>query len=260
MDIDALLNAEKSSDRVAQIARVALNQGNPPAEYPKYFAALDQALENEPPPFDTEAYVNTFREASKDGRWMAISLMTNAEREGDGATRLWSLAACSPNEEEKQLLKRHAVDESGHSLAYLALLDIAFPGSVTSTFREELKQLSPHYTMDQEPSPVEGSPYARVPSIDDYVQMNIAEIRTTIHHIMQRAALANYCPEENVPRMNKILDALLRDELSHVAYTARLIEQKGVGTDPNRLPDLYSKRLRDFNTITHKELREKIFD
>ena len=40
---------------------------------------------------------------------MAKSLITNAEREGDGSTRLWSLAACAPNTEHKQLLKSPCV-------------------------------------------------------------------------------------------------------------------------------------------------------
>src|SRR5439155_10089979 len=110
-----------------------------------------------------------------------------------------------------------AVDESRHALAYLALLDLAFPGAVTPSFRSELNQLSPSFSMRQQFFAVDGSPYARTPSVDDFVQMNIAEIRMTIHHLLQRPALAMHCPRMNVPRITKILDALLRDELRHVA-------------------------------------------
>lgn len=260
MNVQALLSAEPSVERVAVVARVALSERDPVAECPRYLAALDKAIDEEPPPFGTEAYSNTYRAASASGQWLAMSLMTNAEREGDGATRLWSLAACSDNEGERQLLKRHACDESSHALAYLALLDLSFPGAVEPTFRSELNQLSPHFSMSRKPYPIKGSPYARKPSVDDYMQMNIAEIRTTIHHLMQRQALAEHCPQQNMPRATKILDSLLRDELSHVAYTAVLIEEKAKTTDPDEFQRLFNKRFRDFNNITKEELGERVFD
>jgi hypothetical protein len=260
MNVEALLSAAPSVELVAAVARVALSQREPQSDCPKYLAALDKALDEEPPPFGSEEYSNTYRAASASGQWLAMSLMTNAEREGDGAKRLWSLAACSDDEEERQLLKRHACDESSHALAYLALLDLSFPGAVDATFRAELNDLSPHFSMSQQPYPIEGSPYARKPSVDDYMQMNIAEIRTTIHHLMQRQALAAHCPPENMPRATKVLDSLLRDELSHVAYTAVLIEAKAEAADPEKFQDLFRKRLRDFNNITKEELGERVFD
>src|SRR5258708_7237822 len=127
MDVDTLLNADPSGGRVAIVARVALDQCHPRTECPSYMAALDWALEEEPPPFDTAGYAEIFRSSSSEARWMAISLITNAEREGDGAKRLWSLAACSDDPEVQHLLKCHAVDESRHALFYLALLDLTFP-------------------------------------------------------------------------------------------------------------------------------------
>jgi hypothetical protein len=85
-----------------------------------------------------------------------ISLMTNAQREGDGATRLWTLSACASDMQEKALLKRHAVDESNHAMWYLALLDLVFPGSVEETFHAELRTLSPAYSMSRDVFVVEG--------------------------------------------------------------------------------------------------------
>lgn len=259
MDACASLTAERPVDRVAAVARVALSQGAG-ADCPIYQGILQRALAEEPPPFGEESYERIFREAAGDGQWLAISIITNAEREGDGATRLWSLAACSEIESEQALLKRHAVDESSHSLAYLALLDLSFPGAVSSEFRQQLDQLSPGYAMAKPLRAREGSPYARVPSIDDYIQMNIAEIRTTLHHLMQREAIANHCPPENLPRVVKILNSLLRDELGHVAYTAILIEEKARVAEPGAVQTLFSRRLRDFNEITRRELSQKKFD
>jgi hypothetical protein len=108
--------------------------------------------------------------------------------------------------------------------------------------------------------PVPGSPYAKVPTIDDFLQMNIAEIRTAIHHTMQRPALAEHCPPENVSKITNLQEALLKDELSHIAYTAMLIEEIGQDIDARRLLALFCKRFHDFNTITTEELGGNVFD
>jgi hypothetical protein len=260
MDVGDLLNSEASNARVAAIARTALFQSCLRDDCPNYFSALDRALEDEPPPFGTKMYSDLYRSASSDARWMAVSLMTNAEREGDGAKRLWSLSACSSNKEEQQLLKAHAVDESRHALFYLALLDLAFPGITEPSFRLELQKLSPRYSMRMELFAVDGSPYAKEPSIDDFIQMNIAEIRTTIHHLMQRSALAVHSSVENRDDIKMILDVLLHDELRHVAYTAGLIERLAQSATPPDLLSLFRKRFRDFNEITNEELGNRAFD
>ena len=90
--------------------------------------------------------------------------------------------------------------------------------------------------------------------------MNIAEIRTTIHHLLQRAAIAVHCPAENLPRATKLLDSLLRDELGHVSYTAVLIERKASALGQGGLLRLYRKRLADFNRITNDELKKAVYD
>jgi hypothetical protein len=258
--IQELMVAEPTVDRISAVARVALELRDPPADCPKYLAAFEKAIEEEPPIFATKAYADTYRSASTNGQWLAISLMTAAEREGDGATRLWSLAAHTTDEVEHKLLKRHACDESSHALAYLRLLDITFPGAVDPTFRAEMNQLSPHYSMDQTVKAVDGSPYAKIPSIDDFIQMNIAEIRTTIHHFMQRQALALHCSPEALRRAVKVLDSVLDDELSHISYSAVLVEQKADDLEPDQFQELFSKRVRDFNRLTSQELGQLIFE
>jgi hypothetical protein len=213
MDINSLLNTDASNGRVMLAARVALSHCNPGIDCSMYLEALDKAIEAEPPPFDTAAYAHIYESASASLRWMAVSLITNAEREGDGAKRLWSLAACSEDTHVQKLLKQHAVDESRHALLYLALLDLTFRDHVEPSFRTELNQLSPHYSLNKELVAVEGSPYAKLPTIDDFVQMNIAEIRTAIHHIMQRPALSRYCSSEQQKPVTLVQNSLLQDEL-----------------------------------------------
>jgi len=259
-EVDEFLATDASSGRVALAARVALSHGGAAGECPLYLEALDRALEEEPPPFDTATYAEIYLNASASWQWMAVSLITNAEREGDGAKRLWSLSACCDDEGAQRLLKRHAVDESRHALLYLALLDLTFADHVDPEFRLELNELSPKYSPKQEPAPVEGSPYAKNPSIDDFLQMNIAEIRTAIHHIMQRPAMARYFTPANRRRIGSIQDALLRDELNHVSYTAVLIERLAERMGREELSALFRRRFRDFNQITLDELGEAAFD
>jgi len=259
-NVDTLLDSEPSAALIRDIADVALSMCSPGSECPDYFAGLEQALHDEPPPFGTAEYGLIYRSLAVEPRWMAVSLITNAEREGDGATRLWSLAACSPDPGHAELLKRHACDESRHALLYLALLDLAFPGSVSPQFRAELRQLSPGFAMHQQVYPVPGSPYAKAPTLDDFIQMNIAEIRTAIHHIMQRPALAQHCPEESAPAIRRIQDSLLRDELRHIAYTAVLIEEYAHQPEGARLAELFGIRLRNFNDITTRELGNNVYD
>lgn len=255
-----LLGHEPSVTLIRSIAEVSLRLFNPGFECSVYFAGLDRALAQEPPPFGTKEYGLIYKSLSAEPRWMAVSLITNAEREGDGSRRLWSLAACSVEVDQQRLLKRHACDESRHALIYLALLNLAFPGAVSREFGTELRQLSPGFSMRMELFPVPGSPYAKVPTIDDFLQMNIAEMRTAIHHTMQRPALAEHCPPENLAKITRLHDALLTDELRHIAYTAVLIDTIGRGADRGRFEELVGKRLRDFNTITTEELGGNVFD
>lgn len=260
MNVQSLIETSIAPGCVNTIARVAVAARNPDAELPAYYAALNAAIQTCAPPFEKESYADTFFDAADNGQWLATSLIVNAEREGDGAGRLWSLAACAPNDKERALLKRHAIDESGHSLAYLRLLDLTFPDAVTPQFRSDLNQLSPHYTTEHNPEAIESSPYARTPTIDDYIQMNIAEIRTTIHHLMQRKAICQHCPTENLPRILPILDFLMRDELTHVAYTAELIDAKVGDRGQDDLNRLFSRRMSDFSDITRDELTQGIFE
>jgi hypothetical protein len=259
-DAYTLLKDEPMAAQVGTVARVALAERDPNRLCPAYLEAVQSAVIAEPPPFGTDDYRSTYRHAAANPTWMVLSLMRNAQREGQGATDLWSLAACATDSHEQQLIKRHAVDESRHAKVYLALLDLAFPDAVEPGFRKEMDAFSPDYSLAQQPRPVEGSLYAKSPTLDDFVQMNIAEIRTTIHHLMQRAALEEHCPAANLPRVRKLLDSLLRDELGHVAYTAALIESKAATLAAGALNRLYRRRLGDFNRITTEEMGGAIYD
>jgi hypothetical protein len=252
---EALSRCESASQRFLAVAGQALATSYPNVCFDRYYKAIEAAAETSPPPFCKRSYNNIYQYLAKNPRWLAISLMANAQREGQGSTDLWSLAACAKSFKEQKLLKKHAIDESRHSQMYLSLLDLNFPGLVETSFRKEMNAFSPGFNESKTPEACEESAYAKDPSLDDYVQINIAEIRTTFHHLMQRQALSKHCPPGNVISSSSVLDALLRDELNHVAYTAQMIEANSSCIPQDKLNILVTKRLVDFNKITEEELK-----
>lgn len=251
MDAYAELNTERSLDRPEAAVRIALGHRNPPAECPRYLVSLKRALWEEYPPFATELYEEMYGNASNSGQWLAMSLMTNAQREAERARRLWTFAARSvENSEEQQLLKRHACDESNHASAYLKLLDLVFPGAVDPDFRSQLDQFSPGFTMGQKlPEQVTED----APSLDEHIKVNLDEIRKTIHNLFQQKALTHHCDPGNLPEAKKTLSTLLSDELNHIAYTAELIERKSRGSSVDELEASFCKSFREFNRSNSEE-------
>jgi tRNA isopentenyl-2-thiomethyl-A-37 hydroxylase MiaE len=230
------------------------------ANLARYCSALEIACDASPPPFGTRRYGDIYRTVAADPYWLSASLVTNAEREAEGATRLGSLAACTQDAEVSALVKQHAIDESRHARWYLALLGIAFPEAVDETLRPHLEMISPRYCASMVPEPIDGSAFAHAVTLDDLVQMNIAEIRTTINQRLQRPMLIAHCPSERRDKLVTLLNALLQDEIRHVAYSARLIERFAKQDDGGGcLVDLMSLRVFDFNEITNEEVEQKVF-
>lgn len=230
------------------------------AEWPHYRDALTTACRKAPPPFGTRAYGEIYRDAARDPAWMAISLIQNAEGEGEGSRHLWDLAACTPDARVAGQVKAHAIDESRHSRAYVAMLELTFPDVVDDDFHAQLTTLSPGYTQRSPLEPHQGSPYASPITVDDLIQMNIAEIRTLVHHLLQRPVLLGYCAPERRRRLASLLDALRFDEIRHIAYTAALIEEFARRGEAEAVKRLMQERMSDFNALTNQDLGRNVFE
>jgi hypothetical protein len=241
-------------DTVAAITIAAL-RAHGVCELPTYEQALASACDASPPPFGAPHYAELYRSCSSDPDWVALSLLTAAQSEGEGARHLWDMAACTEDTEVARQIQRHAIDESRHSLGYVTLLGLIFPHLVDETARRRLSTLSPGYTLDAPLSPTAGSAYAYSASVDELIQMNIAEIRTRIYHLLQRPVLlAQHHQSPEGRRIRRILDSLLLDETRHVADTARLIERSAQRSGAQEVIELMHERVKDFNTITENEL------
>jgi rubrerythrin len=227
---------------------------------PYYRDALVTACRKAPPPFGTKKYEKIYRDVARDPNWMVVSLLQNAQGEGEGSEHLWDLAASTPDPRVATQIKAHAIDESRHAKAYVAMLDLTFPEVVDNESRAQLVSLSPGYTQR---SPLEahtGSPYASAITLDDLIQMNIAEIRTLVHHIIQRPLLLAYCAPERRRRLALLHDRLRIDEARHIGYTATLIEEFARRGKPDAVKRLMQERMSDFNVITNEDLGRGAFE
>jgi len=231
------------------------------AAWPHYRDALVTACRKAPPPFGTKGYGKIYRDVAKDPDWMANSLIQNAQGEGEGSGHLWDLAASTPDPRIAAQVKAHAIDESRHSKAYVAMLDLAFPDLIDNNeLHAQLASLSPGYSQRSPLEAHKGSAYASAITLDDLIQMNIAEIRTLVHHILQRPMLLGYCAPERRHRLTLLHDRLRLDEVRHIAYTAALIEEFAQRGEAGAVKRLMQERMSDFNAITNEDLGRGVFD
>lgn len=227
---------------------------------PYYRDALVTACRKAPPPFGTKKYEEIYRDVARDANWMTLSLIQNAQGEGEGSAHLWDLAVSTPDPHVAAQVKAHAIDESRHSKAYVAMLDLTFPDIVDNESHAQLVLLSPGYTQR---SPLEAhasSPYASAVTLDDLIQMNIAEIRTLVHHIIQRPMLLAHCAPERRRRLALLHDRLQVDEARHIGYTAALIEEFAQRGKADAVKRLMQERMSDFNAITNEDLGRGAFE
>jgi hypothetical protein len=242
---------------VARTTIEALRESGVP-RLPTYERALAAACTAFPPPFGRKEYGDLYRSSASDPDWVALSLLTAAQSEGEGARHLWDMAACTPDAEVARQMQQHAIDEARHSRGYVTLLGLTFPEAADEELRTRLRSLSPDYTRNSLLAPTAGSPYAYPATVDELIQMNIAEIRTRIYHLLQRPILLdNYCKANDRARVLQILDWLLLDETRHIAYTARLIERAAQASGGEQVMDLIRERVEDFNEITEEEMARR---
>lgn len=237
------------ADAVPEIARHALaKQGH--GGLPNYFQALRRSCEVAPPPFGMAWYGERFRDYAVQPEWMAHSLVQNASKEAEGARQLWLLSGRTPDEDIAEAIRQHAIDEARHARYYIAMLDLAFPGAASQQERDRFLAGLPKFSQTDTPEKTEPASLDSV--FDELVQMNVGEIRTLIHQLLMRPVLTAHCPPANLARLEALLDSIAEDEAKHIAYTARLIEDRfDVAAD--MIEALFVKRLAEFNEITLQE-------
>lgn len=217
-----------------------------------YARSLGAACASFPPPFGMAWYGKRFRDLVIDPNWLALALVGNAEKEGEGSRLLWRLAGRTADPDVADQIRWHAIDESRHARMYIAMLETAFPGAIPDELRPSLKAFSPGYGLRDRPPVLPPAPAERV--LDELIQMNLGEIRTRIHQLLLGPVIRVYCPPARRRRLARILDSLMDDETRHIEYTARLIERAIARGDGEFVYRTMARRLNQFNKITLAEV------
>jgi hypothetical protein len=223
------------------------------ADLPLYAEALQNACNASPPRWDRKHYHDLYRISARDPDWVALSLITSAQSEGEGARHLADMAASTTDPLVAGQMRLHAIDESRHSLGYISMLGIVFPTVADDGLRKRLDLFSPRFNAKSRFTVTPRSPFGFSATVDELIQMNIAEVRTRCHHLLQRPVLLRYCAPAQRERLRQMLDWLLRDENNHIAYTAHLIE-RAAAADRDAAMTLMLQRMREFNALTEQEL------
>jgi hypothetical protein len=239
-------------DPLRELAEHALTETGAPA-CPRYIETLGDGLWHEPPPCGTRMYEMMYRTAAADPQWMAMSLISGADRDGRRSRSIWRLASASTDDGEREQLRAHAVDESRHALANVALLDLAFPGAIDDVFRAQLENLAPRYDIDTSPTGEVSQPRPGRTPFDELVLLNLAELRAALLQTLQHPMLMEHCEIANLARANDELRGLLSDELRHIASTARRIEGYMADLAPVKVRARFQTLMRAFNDSCAEE-------
>jgi hypothetical protein len=222
------------------------------ADLPGYERSLRVACTASPPPFGMGWYGDRFRALAIDPRWLAMSLIDNAAKEGAGSKKLWRLAGRTRDAEIAEQIRRHAVDESRHALVYIAMLQTAFPGAVSGAVGHALADLSPRYRLRDRPRRRGAASRRRV--LDELIQMNLGEIRTRINQLLLAPMITGFCPRSGKRRLRRMLGSLMDDETRHIGYTACLIERAITEEGERFVHRTMARRLAEFNRMTLDEV------
>jgi hypothetical protein len=191
-----------------------------------YKTILRQACDIHPPPHGKAWYGNSYRQFARNAEWFANSLISNAAEEGTGSKEVWQFSQHIENQEFAQLVRNHSIDESRHSLMFVALLNIIFPTTIETDFRTQLQALSPQYYHHKHP-PIIPISSAQIMDeklvIDEIIQINLLEIRALILQLLLRPVLQAYATPEDLPRITRMSDMLIYDETKHIEYSGYCI-------------------------------------
>lgn len=223
-----------------------------PAQCPTYWSILQEACSATPPPYGEHWYGELFRRHATDLQWLVRIIALNAKKEADGARQLWQFAQRIKNDSIRSQVRDHAIDEGRHSAFYIAMLPLMFPDDIAEADLHALRKVVPRFDRDEDRID-EDNLASRHAMLDEIVQMNIGEIRTLVNQMLMRPLVDVLTPDENRERALKLIDGLGDDEVTHIGYTARIIEQLDEAEATRHFMHV---RLDDFNRITMAELGE----
>lgn len=243
---------------VAELTISALRESGG-CELPHFEALLNSAFETYNVPFGQAWYGELYREKARDPQWLATSLVLNAEKEGEGARRLWEMAASTADADAADQVRRHAIDEARHAKIYIGMLDTLFPGCADDELRQHLDSISPGYSLQDSPARADALMDFSY-TLDELIQMNMGEIRTRINQLMLEPVALAHCHPAGRHRVSRMLKSIINDETKHIFYTAALIERAAQNGHGGLVRDIIFGRLAQFCELTLEEVGAGTFE
>lgn len=223
-------------------------------ELPFYSALFKRAVSEVPPVFLTREYESFFWEcAASIPNWLPRVVAACAVTEGRGAHSLlevWSRVHGHQMAEDGLL--SHAKDEAAHARLFLKLARLAFEDNYAVGNLDDVESsLQPIRKTDIVKSDRDAVSDRML--VDYMMQLNIVEIRTRKNLLMMAPMYYQLTPKENRSQVERILQSLEQDEMSHISYTARVIESSASQKNVDRLGCVYMCRMQNYNdhTIEH---------
>jgi hypothetical protein len=229
-----------------------------------YSSALRGACEAHPPPYGNQAFGESYRRMAEDPSWFASLLASNADLEGYSAKRLWSYARTVTDPNFASGLRTHALDEARHSHIFASLLSKVFPTALTAAVRERLSEMAPRLSLgarEDSPNAPMGDPAPTAAELlDSAILINLFETKALILEELLRPTLLAYCPRKSHATVERMLDALITDEVRHIRYTADYIELAATAGHADRIFKAMSDFQWSLNTVTLSEVEESCND
>jgi rubrerythrin len=224
---------------------------------PFYGRALRLACEQEPPPYGMRWFGDEFRRLARDPGWFAGLLHSDAELEGYSARQLWLFADSVPTPAFAEQLRKHARDEARHSKLFARLLLRLFPQFDTEPGRRELAAFSPTLELAGSPPPADwrstGDRRTTDELLNAVILINLHEVQALILERLLQPCLVAYAEPQDRQHVAKVADALIRDELEHIRYTARFLEAAS-----SEHGDYIEVAMTDFQSVLNQLSREDV--
>lgn len=215
-----------------------------------YTVILKDSFKAIEPVFTKPKYVDFFWQcATTVPGWIAEVVLANADAESQGSKKLldlWKSTKISKEIEDSILF--HARDESRHSHLFVKLVSIAFPEANSNgellKIRNGLTKINNRDLIKDENSVTDDI------LLDHLIQMNMGEIRTLIHMHFLGPVIFALTPKESKDKVYTILQGLAKDEVVHIGYTSKLIEDWCIDKNFDLAKQVYHDRLKDFHKLT----------
>lgn len=216
----------------------------------QYTSILKDSFSKVAPVFTKPKYIDFFWHCSTTvPDWIANVVLANADAESQGSKKLCDLwKSTTINKEIEDSILFHAKDESRHSHLFVKLVALAFP---QSNSEDELLNIRNSLTKIKKSDLIKDSiSVSDNVLLDHLIQMNMGEIRTLIHMHFLGPVIFALTPKESKGKVFDIIQGLAKDEVVHIGYTSKLIEDWCNDNNYALAKQIYNTRLLDFHKLT----------